>query len=102
MFLKINVSGELADLSSYIFAKNPNKAFISSEKVIDTNPLYNKLQNGIINFNDISISDLPMDVIKLLKKDKVVDADLNPINSNTKYIYLVRDSELIRKKQLTN
>ncbi|XZH79414.1 methyltransferase domain-containing protein (plasmid) [Clostridium perfringens] len=98
MFLKINVSGELADLSSYIFAKNPNKAFISSEKVIDTNPLYNKLQNGIINFNDISISDLPMDVIKLLKKDKVVDADLNLINSNTKYIYLVRDSELIRKK----
>lgn len=92
MFLKINVNGELADLSSYIFVKNLNKDFISSEKVVDINPLYNKLQNGIINFNDIAICDLPTDFIKLLKKDKVIDADLNLINNNTKYIYLVRGS----------
>ncbi len=97
MFLKINVNGELADLSSYIFVKNPNKDFISSEKVVDINPLYNKLQNGIINFNDIAICDLSTDFIKLLKKDKIIDADLNLINNNTKYIYLVRGSELIKK-----
>lgn len=95
MFLKIKVCGNNADFASYIFAKNPNRYYISNEKVLlnDIN-----IKDGEIDFSELDLKLLSEENIKLLIKDKVLDKELNILNQNENSRYFVRNNELIRKK----
>ena len=95
MFLKIKVCGNNADFASYIFAKNPNRHYISNEKVLlnDIN-----IKDGEIDFSELDLKLLSEENIKLLIKDKVLDKELNILNQNENSRYFVRNNELIRNK----
>lgn len=95
MFLNIKVSGKDADFASYIFAKNPNKHYIDSERTLLA---HESLENGQVDFSKIDLSLLSKENIKLLIKDRVLDKDLNILNENENSIYFIKNKELIRKK----
>lgn len=95
MFLNIKVSGNKADFASFIFAKNPNKHYIDSERVLLSNE---SLVDGDVDFNNFDLSLLSKENIKMLTKDRVLDTDLNVINQNENSLYFIKNKELIRKK----
>lgn len=95
MFLNIKAYGNNADFASYIFAKNPERHYVSNERVLLSNE---SLKNGKFDFSDFDLTLLSEENIKLLIKDKVIDKSLNVINQNENSIYFVQNNELIRKK----
>jgi len=95
MFLKINIKGDNADFASYIFAKNPNRHFVSNERVMMINE---SIEDGAIDFSKINLNTFPKEIISLLKKDKLIDEELNLINKNKNTEYFAKNGELIRKK----
>lgn len=95
MFLKIKACGNNADFASYIFAKNPNRHYISNERVLFNGE---NLKDGKLDFNEFDLTLLSEENIKLLIKDRVIDKELNVLNQNENTIYFIRNNELIRKK----
>ncbi|MDF2880164.1 MAG: 3 terminal ribose 2-O-methyltransferase Hen1 [Clostridiaceae bacterium] len=98
MFLKINAKGNNANLLSYVYGKNPNKVFVNSERAVAVDVDYkikDLLKNGEVSLN---IKTLSKDLIKLLKKDRVINEKLEVINENTQVKYITSNGELIRKK----
>ena len=95
MFLKINIKGDNADFASYVFSKNPNRHFVSNERVI---AIDETIEDGVIDFSKIDLNALPEEIINILKKDKLIDNELNLINKNKNTLYFAKNGELIRKK----
>lgn len=95
MFLKIKACGTNADFASYIFAKNPERHYISNERVLFHSE---HLKDGNLDFNEFDLTLLSEENIKLLIKDRVLDKELNVLNQNENSIYFIRNNELIRKK----
>lgn len=95
MFLNIKVSGKNADFASYIFAKNPNKHYVDSERCILT---HDSLKDGQVDFNNFDLNLLSKENLKMLIKDNVIDKESNVISKNENSIYFIKNKELIRKK----
>ncbi|WP_368263254.1 methyltransferase domain-containing protein [Clostridium disporicum] len=95
MFLKINIKGDNADFASYIFAKNPNRHFVSNERVM---MIDETIPDGLIDFSKIDLNTFSCEIISILKKDKLIDEDLKLINKNKNTKYFAKNGELIRKK----